>query len=104
LLLLLVTTNVVPSALIPVTLMMEEIYSSDTPVLTRAIQRNIPENGILHSHRRENLKSSIALTSWALQRRRNVLLLRYELGFYIPEYGILHGPRCENLKSYNLAF
>jgi hypothetical protein len=26
-------------------------------VLTRATQRNIPENGILHSHRRENLKS-----------------------------------------------
>jgi hypothetical protein len=26
----------------------------------------IPEDGILHSHRRENLKSYIALTGWAL--------------------------------------
>jgi hypothetical protein len=27
---------------------------------------SIPEDGILHSHRRENLKSYIALTGWAL--------------------------------------
>jgi hypothetical protein len=26
----------------------------------------IPKGGILHSHRRENLKSYIALTGWAL--------------------------------------
>jgi hypothetical protein len=26
----------------------------------------IPEDGILHSHRRENLNSYIALTGWAL--------------------------------------
>jgi hypothetical protein len=26
----------------------------------------IPEDDILHSHRRENLKSYIALTDWAL--------------------------------------
>jgi hypothetical protein len=26
----------------------------------------IPEDGILHSHRHENLKSYIALTGWAL--------------------------------------
>jgi hypothetical protein len=26
----------------------------------------IPEDDILHSHRRENLKSSIALTGWTL--------------------------------------
>jgi hypothetical protein len=28
--------------------------------------RNIPEDGILHSHRRENLKSYIALTGWTV--------------------------------------
>jgi hypothetical protein len=29
-------------------------------------RRNIPEDTILHSHRRENLKSYIALTGWTL--------------------------------------
>jgi hypothetical protein len=37
--------------------MMEELRSSETPVLTRATQHYIPEEGILHSYRRENLKS-----------------------------------------------
>jgi hypothetical protein len=31
--------------------------SSETSVLTRTIRRNNPEDNILHSHRRENLKS-----------------------------------------------
>jgi hypothetical protein len=59
----------------------------------------IPENDILHSHRRENLKSYIALTGCALYRRRNVYPVEYELGFYIPEDDILHSDRRENLKS-----
>jgi hypothetical protein len=59
----------------------------------------IPEDDILHSDRRENLKSFIALTGWTLQQRRNVSPVRFELGFYIPEDDILHSHRRENLKS-----
>jgi hypothetical protein len=54
---LIVTTNVVPSSLILVTLSNERQSSSETSVLTRATRRNIREDVILHSHRRENLKS-----------------------------------------------
>jgi hypothetical protein len=49
---LLVPANVVSSSPILVTLMMEALHSA----LTRATRRNIPDDGILHSHRRENLK------------------------------------------------
>jgi hypothetical protein len=69
-------------------------------VITRAVRHNIPEDGIVHSHCRENLKSYIALTGWTLYWRRNVSPVRYELGSYIPEDSIPHSHRCENLKSY----
>jgi hypothetical protein len=57
-----VTANVVHTSPILVTLMMEAILSSETSVLTRTTQRNITQDAILHSDRRENLKSYIALT------------------------------------------
>jgi hypothetical protein len=63
---LLITAKVVSSSTILVTLMMNAIRSSEMSLITRATRCIIPKNGILHSHRRENLKSYIALTGCAL--------------------------------------
>jgi hypothetical protein len=41
----------------------------------------IPEDDILHSHRRESFKSYIALTGWTLYQRRNVSPVKYEQVF-----------------------
>jgi hypothetical protein len=42
--------------------MMEEIYSSETSLPTTATRRNIAEDCIPHSRRRENFRSYIAFT------------------------------------------
>jgi hypothetical protein len=52
--------------------MMEALSSSETSVRTTVTRRHIPEDGILRCHGRENLKSYISLTDWALQQRRDV--------------------------------
>jgi hypothetical protein len=49
-----------------ITLMMEAIGCDETSALTTAKRRNIPEDDILQSRCRENLKSYIALTGWIL--------------------------------------
>jgi hypothetical protein len=46
-----------PSSLILFTLMMEVIHYSLKPIVIRATRPNVPKDGILHVHCRENLKS-----------------------------------------------
>jgi hypothetical protein len=55
----------VPSSPILAT-MIGAISSRETSVLTRATRRNISEDDICLSHRREDLKSYVPLTGWAL--------------------------------------
>jgi hypothetical protein len=50
-------TKVLPSELIFFALMMEAVRFSETSILTWAIRLYIPVDGILHSHRRHNIKS-----------------------------------------------
>jgi hypothetical protein len=87
------------SSPIPVNMMIGSIHSSETSVFRKITRRNILEDGILLSHCRENLKSYIALTGWALQQRNNVYS-EVRTGFYIPEDDILHSHRRENLNYY----
>jgi hypothetical protein len=61
---LLVTPNV-PYSPIFVTLMMEAIYSSETSVHKEPRAQH-PEDGVLHSHRRENLRSYTELSCLAM--------------------------------------
>jgi hypothetical protein len=46
--------------------MIEAIHSYETSVITRFTQHYIRQDDILHSHRRENFKSYIALTGWTV--------------------------------------
>jgi hypothetical protein len=76
---------------------METLRPYEMSILTKTTRRNIPEDGILYNHRRENLKSYIALTAWAMEMY--CVSCEVRTGFYT-EDDILRNHCRENLKSY----
>jgi hypothetical protein len=79
--------------------MIEALSSFETSVLTRATRRNIPEEAILRSHRRENLRSYITGLITKDLLLQNVVTLST---FY--PFSVLGGRAFKSFEFYLLGF
>jgi hypothetical protein len=81
--------------------MMGALCTSETSVLIRAIRHNIPEDTILHSHRRENPKSYVEYKRFCREREREHRgLYKYTVANRIySQYGI-----CRHVYDLNARF
>jgi hypothetical protein len=106
----LVSANVVRSSLIVSTLVKKVARSSETSVLTRATRRHMAEDGILHSHRRENLKqtnkqtNSVALSSQTNYTDWSIATCRRNLVPTFVDTGVSRGQRDGSPTVVNLSF
>jgi hypothetical protein len=69
--------------------MLEALGSFETSAITSATRRNIPEDAILHSHIRENLRSYIHISVWRQWVIMQLLFIRQRRTF--PSSGF---PNC----------
>jgi hypothetical protein len=88
------------------TLKMETIRSSETSVHTRSTRRHIPEDGILHSHRCENLESylrKIVVKNFVTYTRIILLSLSssmgWELGHLLAHCGLIRHAVSSRIPS-----
>jgi hypothetical protein len=88
------------------TLKMEVTRSSETSVHTISTERYIPEGGILHSHRRENLKSYNGMNSLFFSRVGNLAAFGSLLQnkFSMKELIVKQKPRYEKNHKQNLQY
>jgi hypothetical protein len=75
---------------------MEAICFSETSVHTRSTRRHIPEDGILHSHRRENLNLTFLKKVY-----RVIMDLAKQFYAAIPK--ALHGALCMRSSQFVLS-